>query len=105
MQRTSSCPLLPPIATAKADFPQKSCLLYPQERTCAVQGVMSALGQSGHGVGSHLPPPTGFLNLSYSLALLLRRVVSSFFMSSGVSFGRSIVSVSLLSLPVNLNGT
>src|SRR5262249_28135788 len=35
---------LPPIATAKADFPQKSCLLYPQERTCAVHQPMSALG-------------------------------------------------------------
>src|SRR5262249_37793373 len=36
---------LPPIATAKADFPQKSCLLYPQERTCAVHYLMSAKGQ------------------------------------------------------------
>src|SRR5215471_11488502 len=36
---------LPLIATAKADFPQKSCLLYPQERTCAVHYLMSAKGQ------------------------------------------------------------
>src|SRR5262249_28637039 len=36
---------LPPIATAKADFPQKSCLLYPRKRTCAVHQTMSALGQ------------------------------------------------------------
>src|SRR5215831_13929830 len=36
---------LPPIATAKADLPQKSCPLYPQKRTCAVQLGMSALGQ------------------------------------------------------------
>src|SRR5262245_38677556 len=36
---------LPPIATAKADFPQKSCPLYPQKQTCAVHSRMSALGQ------------------------------------------------------------
>ena len=36
---------LPPMATEKADFGKPSCLLYPQERTCAVQGVMSAMGQ------------------------------------------------------------
>jgi hypothetical protein len=28
---------LPPIATAKADFRARSCPLYPQKRTCAVQ--------------------------------------------------------------------
>jgi len=36
---------LPPIATAKADIRKRSCLLYPQKRTCAVQELMSALGQ------------------------------------------------------------
>jgi hypothetical protein len=36
---------LPPIATAKADTRNPSCLLYPQKRTCAAQQVMSALGQ------------------------------------------------------------
>jgi hypothetical protein len=36
---------LPPIATAKADMPKWSCLLYPRKRTCAVQLEMSALGQ------------------------------------------------------------
>ena len=36
---------LPPIATAKADFPQKSCPLYPRKRTHAVHNRMSALGQ------------------------------------------------------------
>jgi len=36
---------LPPIATAKADISKPSCLLYPRERTCAVQTVMSALGR------------------------------------------------------------
>src|SRR5215813_14852337 len=36
---------LPPIATAKADFRKRSCPLYPQKRTCAVQWSMSALGQ------------------------------------------------------------
>ena len=34
---------LPPIATAKADFRTRSCLLYPRKRTCAVQKGMSAL--------------------------------------------------------------
>jgi len=36
---------LPCIATAKAEFPQKSCPLYPRKRTCAVQLEMSAMGQ------------------------------------------------------------
>jgi hypothetical protein len=36
---------LPPIATAKADMRKRSCPLYPQKRTCAVQEAMSAKGQ------------------------------------------------------------
>src|SRR5499427_3686509 len=36
---------LPRIATAKADSRKRSCLLYSQKRTCAVQTPMSALGQ------------------------------------------------------------
>jgi len=36
---------LPLIATAKATFHERSCLLYPQKQTCAVQLGMSALGQ------------------------------------------------------------
>src|SRR5262245_233976 len=36
---------LPPIATAKADIRKRSCLLYPQKRTCAVHSLMSAKGQ------------------------------------------------------------
>src|SRR5262245_21873415 len=36
---------LPPIATEKANFRKRSCLLYPRKRTCAVQLGMSALGQ------------------------------------------------------------
>src|SRR5262245_7925373 len=36
---------LHPIATAKADIGKPSGLLYPRKRTCAVQLVMSALGQ------------------------------------------------------------
>jgi hypothetical protein len=36
---------LHPIATAKADMCQWSCLLYPRKRTCAVHAAMSALGQ------------------------------------------------------------
>src|SRR5262249_22161183 len=36
---------LAPIATMKADFRKRSCLLYPQKRTCAVHQLMSALGQ------------------------------------------------------------
>jgi len=42
---------------------------------------------------------------NYSLAWLLRSACRSFCISSGVSFGRSIVSVNLLSLPVKANGT
>ena len=34
-----------PIATKKADMIIAACLLYAQERTCAAQTVMSALGQ------------------------------------------------------------
>jgi len=34
-----------PIATAKADFRTRSCLLYSRKRTCAVHQLMSALGQ------------------------------------------------------------
>ena len=34
---------LPPIATAKAKFRKRSCPLYPQKQTCAVQEPMSAL--------------------------------------------------------------
>src|SRR5262249_44719359 len=36
---------LPPIATAKADSRKAACPLYPRKRTCAVQMLMSALGQ------------------------------------------------------------
>jgi len=36
---------LHPIATTKADMRKRSCPLYPRKRTCAVQTVMSALGQ------------------------------------------------------------
>ena len=37
---------LPPIATAKADFRKRSCLLYSQKQTCAAQNGMSALSES-----------------------------------------------------------
>src|SRR5262245_39809596 len=43
---------LPPIATAKADMPNWSCLLYPQKRTCAAHKLTSALGQKRTWVGS-----------------------------------------------------
>jgi len=36
---------LHPIATVKADIGNRSCPLYPQERTCAAQDAMSAKGQ------------------------------------------------------------
>jgi hypothetical protein len=60
--------------------------------------------------GQSTPPMRGHRRLRercayYSLALLFRCVAISFFTSSGVSFGRSMVSVSLLSLPVKRNGT
>ena len=41
----------------------------------------------------------------YSCAGLWSMAILSFLMSAGDSFGRSMVSVSLSSLPVNLNGT
>ena len=43
---------LPPIATAKADIPQKACLLYPLKRTfCAVfRAVSRALPATGDDV-------------------------------------------------------
>ena len=43
-------------------------------------------------------------NRGYSLVLLFRCACISFFSSSGVSFGRSIVSVIRLNLPVKANG-
>ena len=46
-------------------------------------------------------PPAWF---GYSLAGFFRIAISSCLMSSGDNFGRLTVSVSLLSLPVNLNG-
>ena len=42
--------------------------------------------------------------IRYWLALFFCIASCSFFSSSGVSFGRSIVSVSFASFPVNLNG-
>src|SRR5262245_29694816 len=36
---------LPLIATAKADFRERSCPLYSRKRTCAVRSSMSAKGQ------------------------------------------------------------
>ena len=48
-----------------------------------------------------VPHVTGFYFASWAA----RYPSISFFSSSGVSFGCSIESVSLLSLPVNLNGT
>src|SRR5262245_35246899 len=41
----NSMSALPPIATAKADSRNPSCLLYPQKRTCAVHLLRSASGQ------------------------------------------------------------
>src|SRR5262245_16059268 len=38
---------LPPIATAKADIRKPPCLLYPQERTCAVSGPCLLWAKSG----------------------------------------------------------
>jgi hypothetical protein len=42
---TNTMSALHPIATAKAKFRKRQCLLYPQKRTCAVQEAMSAKGQ------------------------------------------------------------
>src|SRR5262245_17505529 len=35
---------LPPISTVKADIRKRSCLLYPQKRTCAVHQVIVCFG-------------------------------------------------------------
>src|SRR5215471_19534697 len=56
------------------------------------------------------PDQTRFRPLQFgtddqSLMDLARSISSSFLMSAGVSSGRSTFSVSLFSLPVNLNGT
>jgi hypothetical protein len=45
MQCKKGMSALLPIATAKADSLKRSCLLYPRKLTCALQLVMSALGQ------------------------------------------------------------
>src|SRR6266496_58494 len=60
---------------------------------------------------SHRPPagaahvPSTLQRRRYSLIRLFRCASLSRFLSSGVSLGRSILIVSLLSLPVNLNAT
>src|SRR5262245_31049817 len=43
LQKTMSA--FPPIATAKADSREPSCLLCPRKQTCALQGARSAKGQ------------------------------------------------------------
>ena len=48
--------------------------------------------------------PASSAVIRYSLALLFRCAAWSFWMSSGESFGRSTLTVSLLSLPVKVNG-
>jgi hypothetical protein len=44
----------PPIATAKADFRTRSCLLYPRKRTCAVHQLWA---KSGHQVAYSITSP------------------------------------------------
>src|SRR5262249_10065979 len=55
MQKAMSA--FPPIATAKADSSNRSCLLYPRKRTCAPQLGMSALGHKR----THAPQQKGSL--------------------------------------------
>ena len=45
------------IATTKADFRKRTCLLYPLKQTCAVQAAMSTKGgtTSGHSAASTMP--------------------------------------------------
>jgi len=50
-------------------------------------------------------PASGRSEETYSLVLLFRVAASSFLMSSGDSCGRSMASVILSILPVNVNGT
>src|SRR5262245_20189161 len=54
---------LHPIATEKADMREWSCLLYPQERTCAVQLAMSAMGQKRTWCTIRSPRPRWTLSL------------------------------------------
>ena len=54
---------------------------------------------AGHGAHPARRAPAG-----HSLVLLFRPAASSCLMSSGVSFGRSIVSVIFWILPLNANG-
>ena len=55
--------------------------------------------RAGHGAHRARRAPAG-----HSLVLLFRPAASSCLMSSGVSFGRSIVSVIFWILPLNANG-
>src|SRR5262245_9076595 len=94
-----------------------------QKRTCALQWAMSALPPKADMCSAladvrfgpkadinsaerrrQLSAVAHSILVTYSLALLFRPVVSSFLTSSGDSFGRSIVSVSLSIFPVNLKG-
>jgi len=56
------------------------------------------------GIRAALAGCPGQFLFSHSLTLLLRCACFTFSMSAGVSCGRSIESVSLLIVPVNVNG-
>ena len=62
------------------------------------EGIRNIKGQPSPGL------PLLSMFVPYSLILLFRCAASSFLMSSGDSFGRSTLIVSLLSLAVNGNG-
>src|SRR5262245_1436027 len=55
---------LPRMATEKADFRKRSCLLYPQKRTCAVRLAMSAKGQQRTFAQREKPPRGVFVTSS-----------------------------------------
>src|SRR5215472_3748046 len=83
---------LPPIATAKAEFPQKSCLLYLRKRTCAVHQECLLWAKSGHrttfySITSSARASRGGGTVRPSVLAVLRLIISSYFV--GACTGRS----------------
>src|SRR5262245_38186295 len=77
---------LPPIATAKADFRKRPCLLYPQKRTWAVQQWMSAMGQKRtcaiHSITSSARPSSAGGKMGPRALAVLRLITVSYFVGA-----------------------
>src|SRR5262249_4251046 len=82
---------LPQIATEKADFRKRSCLLYPRKRTCAAHTLMSALGQKRtsphHSIVSSARVSTAGGMMRPNALAVLRLITSSYLV--GACTGRS----------------